>query len=175
MELSPLQLRSDLRVLISCLTQSPEEKKNKRLTSFCVWGNGLSCFWMALPLRLPLLACRTKAVAVTPCQEEASLSMSAQAWAMTLPYGPHPPILRAERVGWQVSHTGPGGHMHHHHHHHHLPLLLQNICEGDPHLHLNECVTTGPEWRWGPPDGVSSILLANKVGHPQPSIFSIIP
>lgn len=36
MELSPLQLRSDLRVLLSCLTQSPGEKKIRDQPLFCV-------------------------------------------------------------------------------------------------------------------------------------------
>ena len=56
------------------------------------------CFWMALPLWLPLLAHGTKAAAVSPCQEDALLSTSAQAWAMMLPCGT-PPILGAESVG----------------------------------------------------------------------------
>lgn len=59
-----------------------------------MWGNGLSCFWMPLLFWLPLPACRTKAVAVFPsCQWDASLSMSAQAWTMTL-------------LGRPISHPG---------------------------------------------------------------------
>ena len=44
-------------------------------------------FWMAVLLWLPLLAHGTKAVAVSPCQEDALLSTSAQAWVVMLPCG----------------------------------------------------------------------------------------
>ena len=173
MQFSPLQLRSDHRVFLSLPDSTSRGKENIKLTTPFV-----SKWFLLLLDASPV----EQKLWLSPCQWDPLLSLSAQAWAMTLLCGLCPPILGAEPMSLQLSHTGPESLIHHCHHC--LPLLLLKIHEGDPPTFTGLLMPPSPKWlsyslaqSGGKVCLVDSLLFFRlvKLGHLQHSIFFIFP